>query len=648
MLDRPLPAEVRASRWVPIATVALAVAVFIVDTVTPFDINVGLFYLPVLLLGARFLHGRKLVLLAAAGAALSATSFLINLLVMRSGGAFAGGVNMLGIVIPAIALMTWLLLQGQARLRKVREQAGLVNLTRAAMFSRGMDDRIVFWNRGAEELYGRRAAEAIGKVTHDLLKTVFPEPLAEINARLLGTGRWEGELVHTRRDGETVFVESRWSLQRDEHGQPALILETNNDVTQRKAAQESLRRAEADLTRIHRVLLVGELTASIAHEINQPLAAVGANAGAALRFLGRSPPNVERAREALDMAVAENARASAIITRVRGLVKNAPIQTQVVVVNDVIRDAIALTHAKLRRHGVKLVTGLADGMAPVAADPLQLQQVLMNLVTNAVDAMEGVADRPRELTITSGADGTDQALVEVRDTGVGFETAGAERLFESFYTTKTGGMGTGLADLPLHHRRPWRTAVGGAERASRRRVPVRAADAGEADLTCAQKESSSRSRRPRSSSPPRRRRGPPASSWTSACRGWTVSLCSVSWQRSAGRARSSSSPPTPTRTRARGRCERGRRRSSSSRSPTILSWRRSSRPWRKRLDRAGDAARTSGAWERMRPRPSTSSMTTGESATPREISSSRSGCMSKRSHRRRSSSAPRARASRAA
>jgi two-component system, LuxR family, sensor kinase FixL len=445
MLDPPRPADVRASRWVPIATVALAVVVFIVDTVTPFDINVGLFYLPVLLLGARFLQGRKLVLLAAAGAALSATSFLINLLVVRGPGAFAGGVNMLGIVIPAIALMTWLLLQGQARLRKVREQAGLVDLTRAAMFSRGMDDRIVFWNRGAEELYGWRPAEAMGKVTHDVLGTVFPEPLADINAELLRSSRWQGELVHTRRDGEKVFVESRWSLQRDEQGQPALILETNNDVTERKRAEDSLRRAEADLTRIHRVLLVGELTASIAHEINQPLAAVGANAGAALRFLGRSPPVVERAREALEMAVAENARASAIITRVRGLVKNAPIQTQVVDMNDVIRDAVALTQAKLKRHGVKLVTGLADGMAPVAADPLQLQQVLMNLVTNAVDAMDGVADRARELTITSGADGTDQALVEVRDTGPGFDAAGAERLFESFYTTKTGGMGMGLA-----------------------------------------------------------------------------------------------------------------------------------------------------------------------------------------------------------
>ncbi len=178
------------------------------------------------------------------------------------------------------------------------QQASLLNLTHDTIFVRDMSDIITYWNRGAQELYGWTAEEAIGKHTHQLLRTVFPVPIDEIQAELMRTSRWEGEIEKTRADGTRVVVASRWSLRRNEQRSPIAILETNNDVTQRKRAEEEVRklkeaqiaernraeealhRAQAELAHVTRVTTVGEMTAAIAHEVNQPLAAVVTNAGA--------------------------------------------------------------------------------------------------------------------------------------------------------------------------------------------------------------------------------------------------------------------------------------------------------------------------------------------------------------------------------
>jgi PAS domain S-box-containing protein len=134
-----------------------------------------------------------------------------------------------------------------------------------------MDDIITYWNRGAEERYGWKAEQVVGeKTTHELLQTVFPASLDEINAELLLTGRWEGELLHGRADGTQVVVASRWSLQRDQRRRPLAIMELNNDVTERKRAEEGLRHAQLEPAHVTRVATMGELTASIAHEVNQP------------------------------------------------------------------------------------------------------------------------------------------------------------------------------------------------------------------------------------------------------------------------------------------------------------------------------------------------------------------------------------------
>ncbi|MDB5460034.1 MAG: hypothetical protein JWO72_1775 [Caulobacteraceae bacterium] len=156
----------------------------------------------------------------------------------RPGGAEAQGVVNALICIAAIGVTTFLAFQSRSAEVTLRSQASLLDLTHDTMFVRGMDDVITYWNRGAAELYGWSAEEAVGKVCHLLMRTTFPAPLEQINAELLRTGRWEGELIHTKRDTTRVTVLSRWSLQRDEQGRPATILETNNDITERKQAEE--------------------------------------------------------------------------------------------------------------------------------------------------------------------------------------------------------------------------------------------------------------------------------------------------------------------------------------------------------------------------------------------------------------------------
>src|SRR3984893_3915768 len=156
----------------------------------------------------------------------------------------------------------------------LREQAALLDLTHDTVFVRDERDVIVYWNRGAEELYGWTKEEAVGTVAHSRMQTLFPVPLPDIMAELSRAGRWEGELVHTRRDGSPVTVARRWSLQRAAPGRPPAVLETNNDITERKRAEEALHQVQVELARVTRVTTLGELAASIAHEINQPLAAI--------------------------------------------------------------------------------------------------------------------------------------------------------------------------------------------------------------------------------------------------------------------------------------------------------------------------------------------------------------------------------------
>jgi PAS domain S-box-containing protein len=453
-----------------------------------------------------------------------------------------------------------------------REQARLLDLTHDSIFVRNADDVITFWNRGAEELYGWKREETAGRTTYDLLRTKCPVSLDEITAVLRSTGRWEGELLHTKRDGTQISVASRWSLQRDLNGRPVATLETNNDITERKRAEDALKRsqatylaeaqklsttgsfgwnvatgellwseesfrifgydptlkptveavfqrvhpddvalvqrvtdraarekleidfehrllmpdgsvkhlhvvariatdepgdlqfvgavmdvtsakqaqeqlhqAQAELAYITRMTTLGELAASIAHEVNQPLTAIVTSGDAGLRFLGRDPPRLDEVRDALIRMIGDGKRASGIIQRIRALTKRTETQSAPVDLNSVISESVALVQREVSSHRVALHIQLTPRLPSVLGDGVQLQQVMINLIINGIQAMASVDDRSSELTIRSRGDETGKVLVSVQDSGVGIDPENVNRLFDAFFTTKPDGMGMGLS-----------------------------------------------------------------------------------------------------------------------------------------------------------------------------------------------------------
>jgi C4-dicarboxylate-specific signal transduction histidine kinase len=219
------------------------------------------------------------------------------------------------------------------------------------------------------------------------------------------------------------------------------------DVTDRRRAEEALRTAQAELTRATRLTTMGELAASLSHELRQPLAAIVMNGSAALRWLDRESPDLGEARDAARRIVNEGQRADGVIRGLRALAAKSGPQLTSLNIDDVIQEVLTLTRSELQRHGVMLRTALAGGRQPVMGDRVQLQQVLLNLILNGIDAMSAVAERTKELTVSSErADAGEPAVVvSVEDTGTGLDPAMAQRIFEPFFTTKSDGLGMGLS-----------------------------------------------------------------------------------------------------------------------------------------------------------------------------------------------------------
>src|SRR5258705_3041981 len=247
--------------------------IFALDTFVPLGTAVAVLYVVVVLMAVSFLPRRGVLLVAAACAGLTLLSYLWQHGFHHVGTASARAAMSLS----AIGITTLLASRAQSASLARGEHARLLDLTHDTIFVRDVRDVITYWNRAAEELYGWSQEQALGQSSHRLMRTVFPAPVDQITAELLRTGRWEGELVHTKRDGAQVVVESRWSLEKDERGRPVGTLETNTDINERTRAKEALHRAEVELAHVTRVSTLGELTASIAHEVNQPLAAIVTN-----------------------------------------------------------------------------------------------------------------------------------------------------------------------------------------------------------------------------------------------------------------------------------------------------------------------------------------------------------------------------------
>lgn len=284
---------------------------------------------------------------------------------------------------------------------------------------------------------------------------------------------WFQELVdRARREGQDLEFEHRLLMPdgsvkylhvvahgtRDEAGQLEYIGAVQ-DVTERQLSEDALSKARFELARVARITTLGALTASIAHEVNQPLSGIITNASTCLRMLADDPPNVEGARETARRTIRDGNRASDVIARLRSLFKKDGVATESVDLNEATREVLALSANEIQRNRVVVRTNLASDLPQVAGDRVQLQQVVLNLLLNASEAMSGVLDRPRRLVLRTERDEGGRVRLSVEDSGTGFDPQDLERLFEAFYTTKRGGMGIGLfisrSIIESHQGRLW-------------------------------------------------------------------------------------------------------------------------------------------------------------------------------------------------
>jgi PAS domain S-box-containing protein len=317
-----------------------------------------------------------------------------------------------------------------------------------------------------EQIWGRPVRD-LERDPQAWIETVHPEDRdAAISAhrRWLageGSGGYDVTFRIIRPDGGTRFIHARGTLIRDDRGRPYRATGISEDVTEEKRAEEALARAQTELAHVARVTTMGQLAASIAHEVNQPLAAVSMSCSACLHWLSGEHLNLEKAREIVTSIEKEANRAAEIIANVRALTRKTPPRKDWLDVNETIGEVIALTRSEAAKGRVALQARLSPDLPPVLADRVQLQQVLLNLILNGIEAISATPDGPRELVVGSSKDAPSGVLVTIRDSGAGLNAGTTQRLFDPFYTTKPSGLGMGLAIsrsiIELHGGRIWAT-----------------------------------------------------------------------------------------------------------------------------------------------------------------------------------------------
>lgn len=325
---------------------------------------------------------------------------------------------------------------------------------------RGATDEIMC----SEEVHGIYEFDPGLPVTLErVLARIHPEDLPSVHElidRQQSGADYEQEYRLLTPDHRVKHIHVVGHASQDPDGQLEYITVVQ-DVTARRLAEEAITKARSDLARVARVSSLGVVTASIAHEVNQPLSGIITNASTCLRMLAADPPNIIGARETARRTIRDGNRAADVIARLRALFAKKDATIETVDLNEVTREVIALALSELRRNRVIVRSELAESLPPVMGDRVQLQQVILNLMLNASDAMSAVEDRPRQMLIRTEQDGGDRVRLTVQDTGAGFEPQGAERLFEAFHTTKSGGMGIGLSVsrsiVENHHGRLWAT-----------------------------------------------------------------------------------------------------------------------------------------------------------------------------------------------
>lgn len=475
----------RDERRAGILAVPLALAIFAVDTLTEVEIAVAVLYAIALLIAARGLSRTGVVRLGCGFAGLTLLSFLLSHWSdMGLGSALRCAVSIAAILITTLLLerdqrSRELLVQTNAalarsekRFRSIFEQARFslweqdYTAVRTALDELGVRDgadlmaRVEAQPGLARRLTSLIATTNVNDATLELLGATDraevlgslerflppddPSMCLILRALVDGRDRYEGRARLIGLDGRPRTILLAIALPDDDVGLAQVVVGVV-DITQREKTQEALLAAQAELARASRAATMGALSASIAHEVNQPLGAVVMNAQTCLRWLRRDPPDIEAAAKAAERTVRDGKRASEIVQRTRGmLVKSAP-RDEAIDLSDLVRETALLLERELAAHGATLRTDLAAGVPPVTAGRVEMQQVLINLMTNGLQAMSEAGSPVRELTVSVSRPEPGLVGLSVRDSGAGIGEENLARLFDPFFTTKAEGMGMGLA-----------------------------------------------------------------------------------------------------------------------------------------------------------------------------------------------------------
>ena len=309
---------------------------------------------------------------------------------------------------------------------------------------------VAFMNPVAEALTGWTRTEAIGRPLDEVFRIVNEDTRETVDnpgSKVLRSGVVAGLANHTMllsRDGREIPIDDCGSPIIDDRGEITGTVLVFRDITERRQTDAALRRAQVELVRAAQRTMVGELAATIAHELSQPLGAIKIGAKTELVLLNADPPDLEAAQSTARNIARDAQRAADVIERIRRLFIRKGDANETLDLNGAIHEIVALARNEINNAGVKLRLELASDLPPVVGDRVQLQQVVLNLITNAVQAMSCVDIRPRELLLRTQTDDSTQALVTLEDSGVGLEPARRDRIFEAFYTTRSGGLGMGL------------------------------------------------------------------------------------------------------------------------------------------------------------------------------------------------------------
>jgi C4-dicarboxylate-specific signal transduction histidine kinase len=430
---------------------------------------VAVLYGVVVLMSLNFCAKRGVMLVGAGCVALTIISYILSHDLL----AFDSALGRCLVSLLAIVVTTLLAVRILSAVTRQRQHADLLDLTQrlshTGSFSWKVPTGELIWSEESYRIYG--FDRSVAPTLASALQRIHPEDVAMVEERLAAVSRPDADpdakfnldFRLLMPGGATKHLSIVGRAMRDQAGRMEVI-GAQMDVTAARLAQESLQQTQAALAHVTRVVSLGELTASVAHEVKQPLTAIVTNGEAGLRWLDRDPPELHEVKQTLLRMIAGGKRANEVIQRIQAMVRKEEPRKLALDLNDVVNEALPLVRRELSKHRVALKLALQSGLPPMNGDRVQLQQVIINLLLNGIHAMDEVHERPRELLVRTGQ-AEDLLLIQVRDAGSGIDPANMRQLFNSFFTTKANGMGMGLSIcrsiIEAHGGRIWASANDG-------------------------------------------------------------------------------------------------------------------------------------------------------------------------------------------